>query len=76
MQELSPLPPRIQLYDLRSDPGEQKNLASDDVERVRHFHQLLIERLSSSPNTLAIEPATEAVAPDHRERLRSLGYLD
>ena len=76
VQDLSPAPPPIQLYDLRADPGERKNLARHDPERVRYYHKLLKQYLSSSQDELAIESATEDVDPALRERLRSLGYVE
>ena len=75
-QELSPVPPRVQLYDLRADPGEQQNLASHDEERVRHFHQQLVEYLDEAQGTISIESATEDVDPALREQLRALGYVE
>ncbi len=84
-QELSPAPPRIQLYDLRSDPGEQRNLADEDPKRVREYHRRLAEYLSVSQGipeaegvegAESIESATQDLEPALRERLRSLGYVD
>lgn len=78
-QELSPVPPRIQLYDLRNDPGERQNLAAEDPERVRAYHRQLAEYLTLSHGSReneSIEPAANRLDTELRERLRSLGYLE
>ena len=79
-QELSPVPPRFQLYDLRRDPGELNNLAESEPKRVRRLHKKLVELIDdsqgNSANTTSVESATEAVDPELRERLRSLGYIE
>jgi arylsulfatase A-like enzyme/Flp pilus assembly protein TadD len=62
--------PEPELYDLSSDPGELRNLASrgDRVERLRRS----LQELNSAP------PGSAPVAPvdaEARGRLRSLGYV-
>jgi arylsulfatase A-like enzyme/tetratricopeptide (TPR) repeat protein len=63
--------PRPELYDLRSDPGETKNLFTTDPERAKRMRSRLGEMVASLPPSLSSrsEPDPETVA-----RLRSLGY--
>ena len=76
--ELSPAPPPVQLYDLRSDPGEERNLAAEQPNRARAFHKRLVEYLDGSgpKSGISIESETDGIDAEMRERLRSLGYLD
>jgi len=63
--------PRPELYDLREDPGETRNLARRRPELAEEMDGILEERLAGA----------EAVAPDveldeeDRRRLESLGYV-
>jgi len=63
---------RPELYDLRSDPGETRNLAAERPETVRELAALARRRLAEHP--LKILDAGE-LAPEMREQLRALGYL-
>ena len=74
-QEVSPVPPLVQLYDLRADPGEQHNLSGQDEQRVKRFHQQLVEYLDLEQQPISIESATEDADADLREQLRALGYV-
>ncbi|HVG25260.1 MAG TPA: tetratricopeptide repeat protein, partial [Thermoanaerobaculia bacterium] len=61
--------PLVELYDLPSDPAEQKNVADDrrrDVDAARRFLAPLRASLAPAPRTIS----AEAMA-----RLRSLGYV-
>ncbi|MCA1649429.1 MAG: sulfatase-like hydrolase/transferase [Acidobacteria bacterium] len=60
--------PIPELYDLRADPHEQRNLAASDTSRVAALRAQLDELRSSEPVHAAKESA------EARERLRSLGY--
>ena len=65
-----------ELYDLEQDPGEQRNLANQDTDRLARLRQRFdvavkdlapvagagVEELTSDPETL--------------EQLRALGYID
>jgi arylsulfatase A-like enzyme/tetratricopeptide (TPR) repeat protein len=63
--------PRPELYDLASDPGETKNLAGEDSDRVERMRQRLSDIVQSIPASFSSrsQPDPETVA-----RLRSLGY--
>jgi arylsulfatase A-like enzyme len=69
---LSGTVPRFQLYDLRSDPGERRNLAEARPELTRRFWGVL-QRLAAGPPGVVEVP--EEVDGPLLERLRSLGYL-
>jgi len=63
--------PTPELYDLKQDPGQLHNLASErraDTERLARVVQAAVSKASPPP---AAAPATG----DSRERLRSLGYF-
>jgi arylsulfatase A-like enzyme len=63
---------RSLLFDLRTDPEELHNLAtdrSDDVARLRRHVDACSDRKGLARDETEISPAT-------RERLRSLGYAD
>jgi arylsulfatase A-like enzyme/Flp pilus assembly protein TadD len=70
--------PRPELYDLASDPGETRNIASQDPQRAA---QLLarVERFGPAvAEAMAGKPADAPVSPPNAEaanRLRALGYL-
>jgi arylsulfatase A-like enzyme/tetratricopeptide (TPR) repeat protein len=63
--------PRPELYDLRSDPGETRNLAEDATGLVQELEALLTTRLASG------RPVRPNLSPsdDQRARLESLGYV-
>jgi arylsulfatase A-like enzyme/Flp pilus assembly protein TadD len=65
--------PRKELYDLRADPAESRNVALRHPDLTARFEALLAERA-------AIPPLTDArlaspLGGADRERLRSLGYV-
>ncbi len=62
--------PIPELYDIGSDPREQRNLADAAPEQVRELEQLLA---SMHPERDAV--VTVAESADTIERLRSLGYV-
>ncbi len=64
--------PRPELYDLRADPAEKRDLAALEPERVASLDALLEARLSASPEA---SPPPVALSEAEREQLRSLGYL-
>jgi len=63
----------FELYDLRSDPGELKNLydAERETPIVRELRELLSSALEATQGRIRHEPLDAAT----EERLRSLGYL-
>jgi arylsulfatase A-like enzyme/Flp pilus assembly protein TadD len=60
--------PIQELYDLPSDPGEEKNLAPAAPDSLRRLRKRLLE-LPSSP------PERGTVGSEEAAKLRSLGYL-
>ncbi len=73
MPPLARQPPRIQLFDLSSDPGEQHNLAGERTDLVERFHGMLQETLRGGQAAGFELP--DDVDEETKERLRSLGYL-
>lgn len=62
--------PREELYNIRKDPKELKNLASKEKAQVRSMQAQLDQLLRNEAGA-----APGAVDPETAERLRSLGYL-
>lgn len=74
----------LELYDLRDDPGEARNLVGDpafDAVRLRLLHE--VTRFAdyglgagdvTSPR--GGEAGPETMSPEQEERLRSLGYIN
>lgn len=71
-------PPRQELYDLVTDPGEKRNRCPDEPTLCRSREEQLRARMASlrarAEALAAPEPAT--LDGDTRESLRALGYLD
>lgn len=65
--------PRSELYDLGTDPGETRNLYSDQPALGRDYRRRLETWLSAHPATPV--PATAGISPEVMERLASLGYV-
>lgn len=65
----------VALYDLSSDPGETRDLASERPGRVAALVEMLDTRLAAARSAGHVTPV---VAPDAglREQLRALGYLE
>lgn len=65
--------PESELYDLREDPGELRNLAARRPQDVDTFRTSLrtMRRRFGSPDAAANRP----MDPEERERLASLGYV-
>ena len=62
-----------ELYHLADDPGEQRNLAANETDRVTRMREELqraMERLAPGGDRAQPRPATA----EQEERLRSLGY--
>jgi len=70
---LTPASGRTELFDLRADPGETRNLAAREPARLEALRALLVDW---EARTRARAP-DNAAAPDEVtfERLRELGYL-
>ena len=65
--------PALELYDVRTDPGESRDLAASDPSRAAGLEALLTEWMASAGHRTLVPPVLDDAA---RERLRSLGYLD
>jgi predicted Zn-dependent protease len=62
-----------ELYDLAADPGEERNLAAAQPERVRRMRDEL-ERALSRLAPGGDRAQTNPITAEQEERLRSLGY--
>ena len=60
----------IELYDLRADPGETRNVAGREPERTAEYLALL-DAWSGDDDAGEVE-----IEPALREQLRELGYLE
>lgn len=69
---------RHELYDLKDDPGETKNLIQTDAQTAARLQSKLNHWLGSFDRTEPSEPAPVEPAMDERvmERLRDLGYVE
>ncbi|MBD3867612.1 MAG: sulfatase-like hydrolase/transferase [Acidobacteria bacterium] len=67
--------PTPELYDLREDPSESVNLATNDPERVGEMAELLGEWKSITEAAADPDQATRSLTSEEEEALRSLGYL-
>ena len=65
--------PRAELYDLREDPGETRNLEGAEPQRAAAMGAALDAVIADDDTTAAAGQQT--VDADTLERLRSLGYL-
>lgn len=66
--------PRKELFDLKRDPGENRNLAGEDPAEGRRMEKALAAFLARNAGAAAGEAARDADAAT-RERLAALGYL-
>ncbi|MGQ9801306.1 MAG: tetratricopeptide repeat protein [Candidatus Saccharicenans sp.] len=64
--------PRPELFDLKSDPEERRNLFSTNQELASELKQ----KLESMVLGQAVPGSSGATRPEDLERLRSLGYLN
>jgi arylsulfatase A-like enzyme/Flp pilus assembly protein TadD len=63
---------RPELYDLASDPGEQRDRIEQQPERVAVLHDALVSMLGSHAGG---DEAERQIDPEALERLESLGYV-
>ncbi|MEM7308073.1 MAG: sulfatase [Planctomycetota bacterium] len=61
----------VELYDLASDPREERNLAATDPARGE---ALLAELLREAPAGTARQPAAALPRPETEQRIQNLGY--
>jgi arylsulfatase A-like enzyme/cytochrome c-type biogenesis protein CcmH/NrfG len=67
--------PRPELYNLKKDPGELKNLFSDDPDRATGLAQRLDAMRAKLAPTGAARAPHAVLDAEHRRQLQSLGYL-
>lgn len=68
---------RRELYDLRSDPTEQRDLAERDPDRVEELRAALAEyRSARRARRRSAAADLEELSPERLERLRALGYTE
>lgn len=65
-------PENSEFYDLRNDPGEEKNLAAETPPEMRELAEQL-ERLDPFSE---IMPGATSTDPEAEEKLRHLGYIE
>ena len=65
----------VELYDMRSDPGETTNLADKEPARVAELRRDL-EALRTASRASAVKGTTGTIDAADEERLRALGYLE
>jgi len=71
-------PGRSELYDLRSDPNEERDVSSQHPQQVERLRAVLIALAKrwpeeAVPRALELDPAE---VERHLDRLRSLGYVE
>lgn len=71
-EDLYPIAP-VELYDLDSDPGEQRNVAADHPEQVRRLRSLIARRFAFVE--AEAPPERQEIPDDLRRRLEALGYV-
>ena len=67
--------PRPELYDVRADPAEERDLARVEGARAAHLAGELDAWLAATTEAPADRASRRALDPDEESRLRSLGYL-
>ena len=71
---------KVELYDLRSDPDERRNLAGSDPDLHEMFERLAGRIFAIGVAGSAIQqgdpPATESLDEETLEQLKALGYLE
>lgn len=70
--DLYPIAP-VELYDLDSDRGEQRNVAAEHPEQVQRLRSLIARRFASLDADSA--PERQEIPDDLRRRLEALGYV-
>jgi len=67
--------PRPELYDVRADPAERRDVAASQPEVVARLDRLLSERMAASSGPRADGRLAVGLDDADRARLRSLGYV-
>ena len=68
--------PRPELYDVKNDPGERKDLVASSAGKAGELKKMLEQELLSSSAGTRTAGERTGVRPEDQERLRSLGYLN
>lgn len=69
------LAPRPELYDLKADPAESRNLIDSSPAQAAALRAALTQRLSAEKAEAQSTPAAAAVPPEMLEQLGALGYI-
>jgi len=67
--------PQPELYDLRNDPGETKNVLERNPDRARRMRETLQGLIRSSSSPAASKVLQSTVDKETRDKLASLGYV-
>jgi choline-sulfatase len=67
--------PKPELFDLETDPGETRNIASEQPATVGVLREKLQAVLSHNPFSRDADAGTGNLSPDAQEKLRALGYF-
>jgi choline-sulfatase len=67
--------PRMMLFDLDADPGEMKNIVSEEPDLAASFHARVVERRRKY-EALALQHSTASPDQESRELLEKLGYIE
>ena len=67
--------PRQELYDLRNDPQETRNVIEKNPDQARHLREKLYSLIQSSSSPAASRLLQTEVDEDTKKKLMSLGYL-
>ncbi len=69
-------PEAAELFELLSDPGESRNLATEQPETVARLRRAILAWQQENARLAALYgKATETLDPETEKRLRALGYL-
>ncbi len=69
------LAPRPELYDLRADPAESRNLIASSPAQAEALNAALMQRLAAEKTQSQSPAAAAAVPPEMLEQLGALGYI-
>jgi arylsulfatase A-like enzyme/Tfp pilus assembly protein PilF len=67
--------PRPELYDLKDDPGERRNLVGDSPAKADALRAALARRLLAERKAATAPAAAAAIPPELLEQLGALGYV-
>lgn len=68
--------PRPELYDVKNDPGERKDLIASSAGKAGELRRMLEQELLGSGAGGKPAGGRTGVRPEDQERLRSLGYVN